>query len=110
MRYTKYVFIAISLIYSTITSVALGQITRSAPRLTVIISINGLDNYEIEAFSKMLEPNGMRRLISGVYNPNATCSYMVTGATTDYASMMTGSTPHYHGIVANKFYSLIEFI
>ncbi len=108
MRYTKYVFIAISLIYSTITSVALGQITRSAPRLMVIISINGLDNYEIEAFSKMLEPNGMRRLISGVYNPNATCSYMVTGATTDYASMMTGSTPHYHGIVANKFYSLID--
>ena len=87
---------------------ATAQITKTPPRLTVIISINGLDNYEIETFSKMLEPNGMRRLISGFYNPNASCSYVVTGATTDYASMMTGSTPHYHGIIANKFYSLID--
>ncbi len=108
MKYIKYIFITILLIYSTITSVTFGEITHSAPRLTVIISVNGLDNYEIEAFSKMLEPNGMRRLISGVYNPNATCSYMVTGTTTDYASMITGTTPHYHGIVANKFYSLID--
>ena len=108
MRYIKHIFLSILLVCNTITSVAFGQITRPAPRLTVIISINGLDNYEIEAFSKMLEPNGMRRLISGVYNPNATCSYMVTGATTDYASMMTGSTPHYHGIVASKLYSLID--
>ena len=90
------------------THFATAQITRTPPRLTVIISINGLDNYEIETFSKMLEPNGMRKLISGFYNPNASCSYMVTGATTDYASMMTGSTPHYHGIIANKFYSLID--
>lgn len=108
MKFIKYIFIVILLICNTTMSVAFAQITRSAPRLTVIISINGLDNYEIESFSKMLEPNGMRRLISGVYNPNATCSYMVTGATTDYASMMTGSTPHYHGIVASKFYSLID--
>ena len=90
------------------THFATAQITKTPPRLTVIISINGLDNYEIETFSKMLEPNGMRKLISGFYNPNASCSYMVTGATTDYASIMTGSTPHYHGIIANKFYSLID--
>ncbi len=107
MKFKKYILIAIVLIFSTITHSA-NPITKTPPRLTVIISINGLDNYEIEAFSKMLEPNGMRKLISGVYNPNATCSYMVTSATTDYASMMTGSTPHYHGIIANKFYSLID--
>lgn len=107
MKFKQYILIAIALIcYTTVFSTNL--ITKTPPRLTVIISINGLDNYEIEAFSKMLEPNGMRRLISGVYNPNATCSYMVTSATTDYASMMTGSTPHYHGIIANKFYSLID--
>ena len=107
MKFKQYILIAIALIYCT-TIFSANPITKTPPRLTVIISINGLDNYEIEAFGKMLEPNGMRRLISGVYNPNATCSYMVTGSTTDYASMMTGSTPHYHGIIANKFYSLID--
>lgn len=107
MKFKQYILIVFALICCTATFSA-NPITKTPPRLTVIISINGLDNYEIEAFSKMLEPNGMRRLISGVYNPNATCSYMVTGATTDYASMMTGSTPHYHGIIANRFYSLID--
>ena len=108
MIYLRYISLAIALVCNIVASVAWCQITRTAPRLTVIISINGLDNYEIESFSKMLEPNGMRRLISGIYNPNATCSYMVTGPTTDYASLMTGSTPHYHGIVASKFFSLID--
>lgn len=107
MKFQQYILIIFTLIFST-TIYSANPITKTPPRLTVIISINGLDNYEIEAFSKMLEPNGMRKLISGVYNPNATCSYMVTSTTTDYASMMTGSTPHYHGIIANKFYSLID--
>lgn len=84
------------------------QITKTPPRLAVVISINGLESYEIEAFSKMLDPKGMRRIVGGHYNPNSSCTYMVTDATTDYASMMTGSTPHYHGIIANRFYSLID--
>ena len=95
----------LTIILLLIASIAFANkpITKTPPRLAVIISIDGLDNYEIEAFSRMLEPNGMKRLISGVYNPNATCSYVVTGATTDYASMMTGSTPHYHGIKADQY-------
>lgn len=108
MKFVKYIFLTFILTINTITLIASNIVTRTAPRLTVIISINGLDNYEIEAFSKSLDPNGMRKLIGGFYNPNATCSYMVTSSTTDYASMMTGSTPHYHGIVANNFYSLID--
>lgn len=107
MKLQRYLFtIACLICYMALW--ATSPITKTPPRLTVIISVNGLENYEIEAFSKMLEPNGMRRIIGGVYNPNATCSYMATSATTDYASMMTGSTPHYHGIVANRFYSLID--
>ena len=107
MKIQQYILLFVAITYSVIVCAA-NPITKTPPRLTVIITINGLDNYEIEAFSKMLEPNGMRRLISGVYNPNATCSYMVNGTTTDYASMMTGSTPHYHGIIASRFYSLID--
>jgi hypothetical protein len=108
MTHIRHILFAIIIICNIAASVYAAPITRSAPRLTVVISIDGLDNYEIEAFSKLLDPNGMRRLISGLYNPNATCSYMVTGSTTDYASLMTGSTPHYHGIVASRFYSLVD--
>jgi hypothetical protein len=87
---------------------ATNAITQVTPRLAIIITVDGLDVYEIEAFAKMLEPNGMKRLISGAYNPNATCSYMVSHNASDYASMMTGSTPHYHGIISNMFYSLVD--
>lgn len=107
MKFKQYILVAFTLIYN-ISLFAVNPITKTPLRLTVIITVNGLENYEIEAFSKMLEPNGMRRLIGGVYNPNSTCTYMASGSTTDYASIMTGSTPHYHGIIADKFYSLID--
>lgn len=100
----------LTILFLIISSITFANKTNTTipPRLAVIISIDGLDNYEIEAFSLMLEPNGMKRLLSGFYNPNATCTYTVTSATTDYASLMTGSTPHYHGIIADYFYSLID--
>ena len=108
MKLIRYILLVFLLINNAFYLIASNQITRTAPRLTVIITIDGLDNYEIEAFSKMLEPNGMRKLISGVYNPNATCLHVVNCTTSDYASMMTGSTPHYHGIISNRFYSLVD--
>lgn len=104
MRY----LLSIILLSVTAIAFAISPITTTPPRLTVIITIDGLECFEIESFARMLEPNGMRRLISGSYNQNATCTYMVTGATTDYASLMTGSTPRYHGIISDRFYSLID--
>lgn len=79
------------------------------PRLAVIISVNGLQVGEIETYSKSLGSNGLARIItSGLYSPRSGCSYTVTDATTDYASIMTGSAPQYHGIISDHFFSLLD--
>lgn len=80
-----------------------------APRLAVIISVNGLRSHDIEAYSTSLSSDGFMRIItSGQYQPDAPCTYIASDPATDYASMVTGSTPNYHGIVSQKFFSLID--
>ena len=67
----------------------------SRARLAVIISINGLESYELENFTTLFEDGGLKRIInSGYYDAAATSNYMPSDATTDYASIMCGTTPH----------------
>lgn len=79
------------------------------PRLVVFISVNGLNTNELEAYAPSLSKNGLVRLATvGAYTNKAQYRYMATDATTHYASMFTGSTPNYHGIVSERFFSLID--
>lgn len=81
----------------------------SRARLAVIISINGLDSYELENFNSLFDNGGIKRIInSGYYDAAATSNYISSDATTDYASIMCGTTPHYHGIVSEYFYSMLD--
>lgn len=80
-----------------------------APRLAVIISVNGLRSHEIESYSPSLQANGLLHIISsGQYLPDAPCTYTATDPVADYASVFTGTPPHYHGIISSHFYSMID--
>lgn len=79
------------------------------PRLTVIISIDGLQNEHIAAFWDTFEQGGFKQIIgNGFYTPNAYCNYLPNGKAVDYASLYTGTIPYYHGIIGDKLYSIIE--
>lgn len=79
------------------------------PRLAVIITINGLQNYQLESFIPSMDNGGLKRIVSeGQYTSMAQCAYMPSDYTADYASLMCGSTPRYHGITSSKFYSLLD--
>lgn len=84
-------------------------IQAETPRLVLFISVNGLYANELEAYAPSLSKNGLIRLTTmGAYTNKAQYQYMSADATTHYASIFTGSTPHYHGIVSERFYSLID--
>ena len=92
-----------------VTAVTCTSQTESRARLAVIISINGLDSYELENFLSVFDDGGIKRIISsGYYNAATTSTYIPSDATTDYASIMCGTTPHYHGIVSDHFYSMLD--
>lgn len=109
----KHNIIITILLLATITSNCNSETTNnipnSTPRLAVIITINGLQNYQIESFLPSLERGGIRRIInSGLYSTTAQTSYMPSDYVCDYASLMSGSSPRYHGIISSNFYSLLD--
>ncbi|MFI3296888.1 MAG: alkaline phosphatase family protein [bacterium] len=109
--YTKALLCAIIFAFSTLLTNAAENryTTKSKPRLAVVITINGLQNYQLESFIPSMDKGGFKRIVSeGQYTSMAQCTYMPSDYTADYASLMSGSTPRYHGIVSNKFYSLLD--
>jgi len=77
-------------------------------RLIVAITIDGLQNDHLHTLSNSFEKNGFKLLMNGTVIPKNYCNYAGNGTTTDYASLVTGSIPYYHGIVSDKRYNLIE--
>lgn len=87
------------------------SVTQAAetPRLVVMIMVDGLQVNELEAYAGVLGKNGLLYLTqNGMYNKTTECSYLANDITTHYASLYTGSTPRYHGIVSDRFYSMVD--
>lgn len=78
------------------------------PRLVVTIAIDGLQNDHLATLSTSFEKNGFKLLMNGTVIPQTYCNYIGAGTSTDYASLLTGSIPYYHGIVSDKRYNLVE--
>lgn len=78
------------------------------PRLVITIAIDGLQNDHLATLANSFERGGFRRLTAGIAIPQAACHYMPNGVAVDYASLVTGSWPCYHGVVADKIYNLVE--
>ena len=78
------------------------------PRLVVTIAIDGLQNDHLSTLSNSFEKNGFKLLMNGTVIPQNYCNYAGNGTNTDYASLLTGSIPYYHGIVGDKRYHLVE--
>jgi hypothetical protein len=76
------------------------------PRLVVFIVVDGMQSEHIMTLWNDLNKGGFKRL----YKQGAVCNHayypiLSTGISADYASLVTGSTPFYNGIVGNTFYS-----
>ena len=103
VHFHRAVLIAIALLSLFITHAA------TTPRLVVAIMIDGLQINELEAYQSVLSEQGLLYLVNnGTYSSTSSCQYLATDMATHYASMFTGSTPRYHGIVSERFYSTLD--
>ncbi|MDB4497792.1 alkaline phosphatase family protein [Gammaproteobacteria bacterium] len=103
----KIIYIISVLLFFPIIILASKQ-QKSSPRLAVIISVDGLRSNHLHAFWNEFGEGGFHKLLSHYYTNTTSCNYESTGSTTDYASLMTGSAPYFHGITANKVYSFFD--
>ncbi len=78
------------------------------PRLIVTIAIDGLQPDHIATLNNNFERGGLRKLTGGIAMPWAQSNYIANDVVVDYASLMTGSTPRYHGITSNRYYNFVE--
>lgn len=99
-------FISILLLFPTF--VLVGATHLGKPRLVVFIVVDGLKTEHIHTLWNDLNKGGFKRL----YEQGAVCNHayypiMSTGLAPDFATLATGSTPFYHGIVGDSFYNRV---
>lgn len=75
------------------------------PTLVVTIVIDKLSNEEIKRHSHLLTNDGLLKLQNeGSSFTNAMYPYASTDRACDYASISTGTSPRYHGIVSDEWF------
>ncbi len=76
------------------------------PKLVIGIVVDQMRNDYLQRFDYNYGENGFKRLIrEGFYAKNNHYNYIPTYTGPGHASIYTGTTPKYHGIIGNSWYS-----
>ncbi len=79
------------------------------PRLVIGIMVDGLQQKHIDLLWNYFDPNGFKKIIGqGANCRNVSYNIVSAGNASDIATVMTGTTPFYNGIVGNNFYNRAE--
>ena len=79
------------------------------PRLVIGIMVDGLQQKHIDLLWNYFDPNGLKKIIGqGANCRNVSYNIVSAGNASDIATVMTGTTPFYNGIVGNNFYNRTE--
>ncbi|MDR3652017.1 MAG: alkaline phosphatase family protein [Paludibacter sp.] len=85
------------------------QTTPTRPRLVIGIMIDGLQQKHIDLLWNYFDQGGFKKIIGqGANCRNVSYNIVSAGNASDIATVMTGTTPYYNGIVGNKYYSRSE--
>ena len=92
----------------TLLSIALLSLTAivsfSKPRLVVVVTIDQLTSRNIEAHSPYFGTDGFRKLMQqGTVYTNVSYPYVPIDRASAIATLMTGTSPYYHGIIGNRW-------
>lgn len=104
MRFFRYLyFLSLFLLLPSAVS---AQAKRDKPRLVVGIMVDGLQQEHIDLFWHYLDPGGFRVFIDqGVSFRQMQYNIVSAGNASDIATVMTGTTPNYHGVAGNNFFN-----
>ncbi len=86
-------------------SVALAQ---PAPRLTVVVCVNGLNETALADLRNFLPSGGLRTIDEEAHETTLSFPQLVYGGAETLATICTGTTPSTHGIAANNYFDRSE--
>ena len=100
---TKALRIALTLLLVSISTTLLAQ-----PRLTVVVMVDGMTQENLVAMRPYWSAGGLRLLSEEAFQTTATFPHQVYGGQETTATLMTGTTPAHHGIMADHYFSRSE--
>src|SRR5665648_140193 len=75
------------------------------PKLVIGIIVEQLRYDQLERMRDVLPQNGFNRLVSeGTYYHNASYDYLLTQASPGFATISSGTSPSFHGIISDTWY------
>ena len=96
----RYVLVIMLLCISTMLS--------ATPRLTVVVVVDGMTPENLTTMRPYWPAGGLRLLSEEAFQTTATFPQQVYGGQETTATLMTGTTPAYHSIVANQYFHRSE--
>lgn len=82
----------------------LSLICNAQPRLTVVVVVDGMTQECLKTLQPHLPEGGLKILYEESYQTVATFPHQVYGGQETMATLMTGTTPNNHGIMADTYY------
>lgn len=89
---------------TTIVLTFLSIICYAQPRLTVVVVVDGMTQECLKTLQPHLPAGGLKLLYEESYQTIATFPHQVYGGQETMATLMTGTTPNNHGIMADTYY------
>lgn len=107
MRLKNSSFIYLYIFFTLIThSLQAQSSSGERPRLVVGIMIDGLQQKHLDILWNYFDPNGFKKILGhGAICRNVSYNIVSGGNAADIASVMTGTTPYYNGVVGNYYYN-----
>lgn len=85
------------------------RIPPEKPRLVITLVIEQMRNDYLQRYWEKFEPNGFKRIINeGTYFRNASYGYLLNHTGSGIATLMTGSHPASHGIIADEWHHQLK--
>ena len=86
-------------------SVFVCQVTTAAPRLTVVVVVDGLRQDNLDLLRPYWQQGGLRMLSEEAYQTTVDFPHPVYGGNETTATLMTGVTPSQHGYAMDTYFS-----
>ncbi len=81
---------------------------QQAPRLTVVVCVNGLNETALADLRNFLPAGGLRTIDEEAHESTLSFPQLVYGGAETLATLCTGTTPSTHGIAANNYFDRSE--
>ena len=78
------------------------------PRLTVVVVVDGMTPDNLQTLRSYWPAGGLRNLSEEAFQTTIHFPHMVNGGCETMATLMTGTTPSYHGIMSDRYFSRFE--